>query len=271
MARGRRHEEEENHERWLVSYADYMTLLFAFFVVMFATSSADKHKAKQVSDSVRRAYGNEKPGTGDRSEPSVGAPPNAPQLQPAADPGPADPSGELRSALRMLEEELREEIELGKVQVRLEDRGVVISLQEAAFFRPGDDAILPEITGAIKKMARVLTKAKNPIRLEGHTDAAPISGRRFATNWHLSTARALSMFGFLTVNHHLAAARFTIAGYGDTVPVDGNDTPEGRARNRRVDVVLMQSPRHDAATEAVVKPREAVHLPVAGPGGRDRV
>lgn len=262
MVRRQRHEEEENHERWLVSYADYVTLLFALFVVMFATSNANRAKAKQLSDSVRRAYGQNQAA----QEPI----PRASELSHPSKPATAsDTSGELAATLRMLREELRTEIALAKIQVKVEDRGIVISLREAAFFRPGDDAILPEISESIEKMARVLARSDNLIRLEGHTDSMPISSRRFATNWHLSTARALSMFGLLTADHRLEAARFTITGYGDTAPVESNATPDGRARNRRVDVVLMKKSFSRATTaEALANPPGAADLPPAGAQAR---
>ncbi len=222
---------EENHERWLVSYADYVTLLFAFFVVMFAISQADRSKAQQVSESVKKAYGSsERPAVPPRTVPVKRAgPPETP----------VEGLAEFVPSLEFLSKELEEEIKSGKVRISMEARGLVVTLQETAFFRSGDDSILPQTEPAIAKIADAIRKISNPVRLEGHTDSTPICTLRFKSNWHLSTARAISMMEMLRDHFGLAPNRFAVAGYADTVPVETNDTTEGRARNRRVDIVIL--------------------------------
>ena len=253
MARAKKHAEHENHERWLVSYADFITLLFAFFVVMFASSQTDKVKAKQVSDSVKEALENggmpsavkelwggtvDEKGPGNAQMRGPGGAKKAekePEVKPPAPPV----SAELLPSMEYLTRELQEEIKTGKIQMRLEARGLIISLREAAFFGSGDDAINAGSLASIGKLAAVLQTLPNPVRLEGHTDSVPIHNSRFRSNWELSAARSIAMLEVLSSRYQISAGRFAVAGYADTVPVASNDTEEGRAHNRRVDIVIL--------------------------------
>jgi len=255
------HAEHENHERWLVSYADFITLLFAFFVVMFASSQTDKSKAKQVADSVKEAIEeggikasvrevlggtvNER-GQGNAQMRGPGGVQKMQNHAKGQDQGGdmvAKPekvvAAELIPSMNFLQKELQSAIQAGKVEVHLEPRGLVISLRQAAFFPSGEDTIAPETFPTVEKIADVIQKLPNPVRLEGHTDAIPIHTARFDSNWELSAKRAIAMMKLLTGNFGLAKNRLAISGYADTVPVDTNDTPEGRAHNRRVDIVIL--------------------------------
>lgn len=242
--RRRHHAAHENHERWLVSYADFITLLFAFFVVMFATAQGDKEKARQVSASVKEALeqgqlstavakvlGRKPPGADARK---VAAAPEAPE-PPAAQTHPAD----LTKTIEILEASLAEEIEGGKVGMKLEGRGLVISLRESAFFASGDDAISPASLPTLSKIAAEAREMSNPIRLEGHTDSIPIHTPRFRSNWELSAARAIAMMELMRVEFGVPTERMSIAGYAEIAPVDTNQTTDGRSRNRRVDLVVL--------------------------------
>jgi chemotaxis protein MotB len=250
----RRHEHaaHENHERWLVSYADFITLLFAFFVVMFASTQADKEKARQVSQSVKEALeqgqlsaavanvlGRGKhesarpPQNPDRVNESENLPPLPPAVVTA--PHPAD----LAKTVEILKAGLAAEVKGGKVGLKLEGRGLVISLHESAFFGSGDDAVAPASLSILAKIAAEAQAMSNPIRLEGHTDSIPIHNPRFRSNWELSAARAIAMMELLRERFAIPAERMSIAGYADNAPADTNETPEGRARNRRVDLVVL--------------------------------
>jgi len=256
MARKKSHPEHENHERWLVSYADFITLLFAFFVVMFASSQTDKSKAQQVADSVKEAIEdggikatvkevlggtvNEK-GKGNaqfRGPGGVNQMKNPPKVEEEEKPKTGQPA-ELLPSLKYLTKELESAIKDGKVDVHLEPRGLVISLRQAAFFPSGEDTIAPETFPTVEKIAEVIGKLPNSVRLEGHTDAIPIHTARFESNWELSAKRAIAMMKLLTGNFGLPKQRFAIGGYAETAPVDSNDTAEGRAHNRRVDIVIL--------------------------------
>jgi chemotaxis protein MotB len=253
MARAKKHPAHENHERWLVSYADFITLLFAFFVVMFATSQTDKAKAKQVSESVKEALENggvtamvrevmggtvDEKGKGNAQMRGPGGAKKA-EKEPPPKPLAPPPVAELLPSLQYLTHELQDEIKTGKIEMRLEPRGLVISLREAAFFPSGGDAIVPGSLGSIQKVSGVLQGLPNPVRLEGHTDSVPIHTPRFRNNWELSAARSIAMLDVLSNKFHVAAERCSVAGYADTAPVASNDTEEGRSRNRRVDIVIL--------------------------------
>jgi chemotaxis protein MotB len=247
MARRKAHPKHENHERWLVSYADFITLLFAFFVVMFASSQADKGKAKQVSDSVRDALEGGKmsavlasilggaPGDKGKGNAQMKGPGGVNAFAPPLAARPSDltvPQAGLNSALKA-------EIDLGELKITMEARGLVISLREAAFFPSGDDTILPSADPSLHKIASAIQKLPNAIRMEGHTDSIPIHTARFRSNWELSAARAIAMLELFMTRFQIPAERLCLGGYAETVPVESNDTPEGRAHNRRVDIVIV--------------------------------
>lgn len=176
----------ENHERWLVSYADFITLLFAFFVVMFASSQTDKARARQVSQAVEKAF---EQGTSFGVSPAVAkilggtvgdigqgnAQMRGPGgVQKSKDVGSNESVLELLPSLKRLDKELEDEIKAGNLEVRLEPRGLVISLRESAFFPSGED-VLPESTmPTLKKVAEAIAAVPNAIQLEGHTDSRPI-------------------------------------------------------------------------------------------------
>jgi len=247
MARKRKMPHAENHERWLISYADFITLLFAFFVVMFASSQADKGRAQEVSDSVKRALEGEKLTSlvsvlwgGSIQDAGRGA---------AMMRGPGgvvkvaeekkDPKvAELLPSLKVLSEELRKEIEAGRIQISMEQRGLVVSFKQAALFPSGEDVIAADGVEGLKKVAEAIEKLPNPVRLEGHTDAIPIKTARFRSNWELSAGRSIAVMEMLA-SCGVPSGRMSIAGYADTAPVASNDTEEGRARNRRVDLVIL--------------------------------
>jgi chemotaxis protein MotB len=243
------HRPHENHERWLVSYADFITLLFAFFVVMFAATQ--KNQAKQVSASVREAleHGqlsavlNTALGRGKHESITASV---TPDPSPTHEPRPATVEPErhpadLTKSLAKLQEALAEELKSGKVQLRLDARGLTISLREAGFFESGDATVEPASIPAIGKIAAVIRDLPNSVRLEGHTDAQPIHTFRFHSNWDLSTARAIAMLELLRDRFEIPTASMAVAGYAENVPADTNETEEGRAHNRRVDVVILSA------------------------------
>ena len=250
MARRRKHEAHENHERWLVSYADFITLLFAFFVVMFASGQTDKAKAKQVSESVKEALenGGITPAIaailgGTIDDRGVG---NAQRKGPGGSetrtlPRTEGTVAELQPALLKLTSLLRDDIQSGKIQLDLKARGLVVSLREAAFYASGDDHVLPQSFPMIEKLTVVVKTLPNPMRLEGHTDSVPISNARFRSNWELSAARGIRMLELLAARYGIPAGRMAVAGYADTMPLADNETEEGRAKNRRGDVVLLNA------------------------------
>ena len=269
MARKKKPAEHENHERWLVSYADFITLLFAFFVVMFASSQTDKAKAKQVSESVQQAFANgaslgitpavakilggtvDDKGQGNAMMKGPGG------AQRANKDSPPDQVVELMPSLQRLSVELAQEVKAGKLQVNLEPRGLVISLRQAVFFPSGTDATDPKTYPIVEKLAKVLNEIPNPIRLEGHADAVPIHNERFRSNWDLSAARSIAMLDLFTSRFGVKRERLAITAYAETNPVDSNETPEGRAKNRRVDVVILNMLQKTAVPSTKPQPSHA--------------
>jgi len=249
----RRAASHENHERWLVSYADFITLLFAFFVVMFASSQKDKSAAKAVSDSVREAIEHGQMSTvmsmvlgrgrHENSKPPVN--PEKVKISENQPPQIGNPTNhhpeDLAKSMQKLAKGLDAELKTGKIQLTLEVRGLVISLREAAFFASGDDTVEPASFPILAKIAEVMKGLPNSVRLEGHTDSRPIHTSRFRSNWELSTARAIAMLEILSQRYQIPPERLCVAGYAENAPSDTNDTEEGRAHNRRVDVVLLTS------------------------------
>ena len=247
----KKHAAHANHERWLVSYADFMTLLFAFFVVMFASTQNNKNQAKDVSDSVRQALEHgqfsaalstvlgrgrheakkaplSKDATPERENPNA-PPPTRPTAHPP----------DLAQSLDTLQKGLDADLKTGKLQIRLDARGLIISLREKAFFASGDSSVAPDSLPMLAKIAIVVQSLPNSVRLEGHTDARPIHTSRFQSNWELSAARSIAMLELLRDRFQIPQSRMAIAGYAENSPVDTNDTEEGRAHNRRVDLVLL--------------------------------
>jgi chemotaxis protein MotB len=263
MARKKKHPEHENHERWLVSYADFITLLFAFFVVMFASSQADKGKAQQVSESVKKALEGEKmsavvaavlggtaadKGQGNVQMKGPGGTQKLTDQKPEDQkPGEQKPDEqkktqklvELMPSLKVLSAELRTEIDAGRVQVQMEPRGLVISFRQAALFPSGEDVVSQAAYPSLDKLASAMIKIPNPIRLEGHTDAVPIKTARFHSNWELSTARSIALLELLSSRFQVPVQRISVAGYAANAPVASNGSEEGRAKNRRVDIVIL--------------------------------
>lgn len=243
MAKKRKAGDHPNHERWLVSYADFMTLLFAFFVMMYANSQTNKEKATMISHAFREALtegtfgpalsrllNNNPPKPGQIPQSNVAVLP-----QPEKKPRPV----ELLPSLHQLNDTLKKEIASGRLEVRMERRGLVISLKEATFFPSGGDILEPTTLPMLEVIATEIKRYPNPIRLEGHTDSIPIKTSRFRSNWDLSAARGIAMLELFAERYGVHRSRMAISGFADTAPVASNETDEGRRRNRRVDIVVL--------------------------------
>ncbi len=264
MARRRRHREEEpeNHERWLVSYADFITLLFAFFVVMYAISSVNEGKYRVLSNSLVNAFTNKTVEAG--GQPIMilpGAPilPPKPVTKPdkAMDAPEVDPVKErqrekMHDVAADIMGALQPLVAQGQVRLLETSRGVTIEINDSILFSPGLARLQPESAYALQVVAGVLADSDFPITIEGHTDNVPISTAQFPSNWELSAVRATTVLRLFN-EVGVGAERLTAIGYGDTRPVEANFTAEGRARNRRVSI-LIDSARPEAPTELVSKP-----------------
>ncbi|MDQ2946538.1 MAG: OmpA family protein, partial [Acidobacteriota bacterium] len=239
MTRKRKHAEHVNHERWVISYADFVTLMFALFVAMYAISLKDHSSGKRVAESVRNAMA-----TGGLAntvrvfmakEPVKGA--QIRKDDQKASPQTADPS--LLEPFRRLTEQLKTQVDAGAIRLRLGARGLVITLEEKSFFPSGDDTIYTRAYPSMERVAKIIAGLPNSVRLEGHTDSVPIYTERFKNNWELSTARSIAVLQLFETKFGLDSSRFAVAGYAQNIPVAPNDTEEGRARNRRVEIVIL--------------------------------
>jgi chemotaxis protein MotB len=237
-----------NRDRWLVSYADFVTLLFAFFVVLYAHSTANQREVHLIAASFRAAIGDRRVqeellnliGPGGAPPPALTSAPGPLTMAPPKEiTGQGSNGIELLPSMVQLNKSLEKEIREGRLEIRLERRGMIITLLESSFFPSGDNTILPNAKSTLERIAGTLKSLPNAIRLEGHTDAIPIHNARFRSNWELSAARGIALMEMFTGSFGLPSQRMSIAGFADTAPVASNETPEGRARNRRVDIVVL--------------------------------
>jgi len=256
MARKKEPEKAANHERWLVSYADFITLLFAVFVTLYAMSQTDKQKVEQVAASYRSAFGvtsgssSGKPSIMKKTD-LMPIPSMKPAIKNPEKPKKTAEDGtvkiqatkkEFKEILVSIEKFLATQNALDKVNVEITRRGLVVSLKEAGFFDSGSAAVKPASFGIITKIAEALLPYSNPISFEGHTDNIPIlRSQTFPSNWELSTARATNLAHFFLDRHGFTPQKISVTGYGEFRPVADNNSEAGRKQNRRVDIVLMGS------------------------------
>jgi|SRR5579871_725072 chemotaxis protein MotB len=258
MSRRRHRSRNANHERWLVSYADFITLLFAFFVVLFSSSQVDARKIGKLAMSIQVAFqelGVFPASTTqipmDAREPlpfsTVQAIENAKHAtelgrlsSPATDSLSSVADEENISTLQNeLEQALKHEIAVRSVALHRETEGLVISLREFGFFDSGSAELKPSAMPALDRIASILSIRVCHVRIEGHTDNVPIHTSVMTSNWELSTARATELVRLLIQRYNFAPDRLSAAGYAEYHPIASNDTPQGRAQNRRVDLVVL--------------------------------
>jgi chemotaxis protein MotB len=237
----RRWTDHVSHERWLVSYADFVTLLFAFFVVMYASAEMDQKKAGRLSVAIESAF--QQLGIFQADGHKAGKIPHKIPLSGSRTPGgESQVKDDLSAVQSELENALAVEIKRKEIAVHLEPDGLVISLREAGFFDSGSAAMKAQAEDAFRRVAQVLQEHPYGVRIEGHTDTVPIHTSQFASNWELSTARATELVKLLIEEHGIAAERLSAAGYAEFHPVASNATSKGRQLNRRVDVVILTVP-----------------------------
>lgn len=248
MARRRtREDEHENHERWLVSYADFITLLFAFFVVMYALSSVNEGKYRVLSDSMVSAFRNAPLNTSGQLPLITPTPPatqkptimiNKDKAKEAAKEAVKQRQRDkMRNVAKDILDVMAPLIATGKVRVLETSRGVTIEINDSILFAPGQALLQPTLVKAMSAIAEVLAASDFPITIEGHTDNVPISTSQFPSNWELSAVRATTVLRLFN-DAGVASERLTAIGYADTRPVEPNLLADGRARNRRVSILI---------------------------------
>ena len=254
--RKKAHEKEPNLERWLVSYADFITLLFAVFVMLYAMSIVDQKKMEEVQASIQSSFSGPQtltPALKVIGNKDFGLIPEA--VEP---PVPSQAQDEAAAAAEAQEfSQIKEEVQANlqeygaknEVQLTINERGLVTSLKEAGFFPSGTDKVQPEALPLLDKIASSISRYANTIRIEGHTDNVPVNSPAFPSNWELSTARANSLVHYLIEKHGFKGAKLSVTGYAEYRPIADNVTEEGRKLNRRVDIVMLS--RKGAQGEAL--------------------
>lgn len=233
-------EEHENHDRWLVSYADFITLLFAFFVVMYALSSLNEGKYRVLSNSLVTAFRSaESTGGGPMILPN----PQLTSIRPSLRPKTTAQQAREAQAERMkkvatdVTQVMSPYATQGQVAVIETERGITVEISDSLLFSPGRAELAPAAEQAIQAVGAVFATTAFPVTIEGHTDNLPISTPSFPSNWELSAVRATTVLRIM-MSAGVTPDRLTAIGYGDQRPVAGNDSAEGRARNRRVAIQL---------------------------------
>ena len=273
MARRRKkhgEEEHENTERWLVSYADFITLLFAFFVTMYSISRVDGNKLGSAVESLQRALGSVIAVQISQRDPGVFQVNHAPSMVNITpiQGGKGQLHGE-KEYFEKLAKEIKKKVDtisktkpgsnemnLNQIKFIIEKRGLVIRVSEHLFFRSGDASILPEFTSLLNILGMTLEKIPNHIRIEGHTDIVPINTAKFPSNWELSTTRATNVLRYFLTQFHFDPENLSATGYGEFRPIDSNETVRGKYQNRRVDFVILSIKEMESEPQRETPPKE---------------
>jgi chemotaxis protein MotB len=259
---GRKHkvEEPENHERWLVSYADFITLLFAFFTTMYAISNVDNKKLNSMVESMREAFGGGRDTASPRPMPRDAE--NATNRIFDIIQREEDWRIRSRAEIKVLKKKVDEKVKglgiTGAVRTVVDERGLVVHVSEACGFQPGRAEIRRETYPLFDALGNSIKEMDNDIQVQGHTDNKPISNSMFRSNWELSTTRATNVLRYLIDRFRIPPKRFSAAGYGEYYPMADNRTEEGRSKNRRVDIIVLLT-RYGVESEMAAKTASIGH------------
>jgi len=233
-----------SHERWLVSYADFITLLFAFFTTLYAISTVDAQKLESMVASMQDAFAQGDLPAGLRDKRGTGGLPKTidiPARPPSTGEGVEGRGNRAVSAAELkaqLATELADQVDQGLVDIEIDPRGLVVSIREAGSFPTGRADLSPVAREVLTKVGRAIVDVTNAVRVEGHTDDVPIHTAVYRSNWELSTARATTVVAFF-LDQGFDPTRLSAAGYAEYHPRVENDSETGRARNRRTDIVVL--------------------------------
>lgn len=238
-------EHVDNHERWLVSYADFITLLFAFFIVMYAVSSVNEGKYRVLSSSLVSAFKNDNstPSQSTEFSPiSIQQSNQADSIKLIDNPGilKTKKQERMKSMAKNILHALEPLVKDGQVRVAQSSLGITVEINASVLFSPGQAKLADSSSLTLQAVAHVIKGHEHEIHVEGHTDNLPIHTENFPSNWELSSARASSVIR-LFIENGVEAHRLTAIGYGENRPIETNETPEGRKRNRRVTVMILST------------------------------
>lgn len=239
MARRRRQEDPINHERWLVSYADFITLLFAFFVVMYSISSLNEDKYKVLTESIEGVFQQQ-----DRSIKPIPLGDERVKGQGEANAEAGQPKDPLESIAEQIRDQFDGLLGDGQFKVRANEMWLELELSSSLLFPSGDAIPHQDAFDIIEKISNILAPYDNPVQVEGFTDNRPISTAQYPTNWELSASRAASIVRLLAIDG-VKPERLAAVGYGEFRPIADNTDAVGRARNRRVVLVISRHTDQD--------------------------
>lgn len=264
----KRNQDHSSNDRWMVSYADFVTLLFAFFVVLYASAQVDKKKMAVLSEAIRSGFAS----LGVGKDAVTVVLPNSTAVS-LTDKTPNQPDAQ-EAIKQKLEQTLSKELQKQTVVLRQTPEGIIISLREVGFFESGSATLRASSMDTFDRIASVLSTLRSNVRIEGHTDTVPIHNAQFNSNWELSSARATEVIRLLLTREDIQPARLSASGYGEYHPVADNSNEEGRRSNRRVDLVILV-PAGTPTSAALATPAvsgsalpEAKQSPVAAPPNR---
>lgn len=248
-------------ERWLVSYADFITLLMVFFVIMYSIAQVDKRKYQVVAESLRRAFGGEPAAvvSPDINQSGVGAGANAPSPVSIESFPPRQP--DTLDVVTNIGEVLAGSGISGEVAVNNNAEGVLISLSERLLFQAGSADIQPSAKAVLDQLAGMFKNIPNDVRILAHTDPTPPVNPRYPTNWDLSTARAVNIVRYFVEYGGIEPTRLTAAGQAEYHPIFPNDTPEHMAFNRRADIIIVYTLDKANVSVGIVPPIRIPGIP----------
>jgi chemotaxis protein MotB len=223
---------EEVSEKWAIPYADFLTLLLCLFIALFAMAQAGKQAALEYAQAFAKAFGMQLVPFEESLPKQILPQPVVPRSEPT------EKGRRIQRQIRELEEMLKRMGLEGEFKVSYEVIGIRLILQEKILFPSGSAELKPETYPILDKLYEILKDLPNPVEVEGHTDSIPISTEKFPSNWELSTARASSIVRYF-IAKGINPERLKASGYADTKPIASNATPEGRAQNRRVEIVIL--------------------------------
>jgi chemotaxis protein MotB len=233
MLRRKSEEDKENLERWLLTYADLITLLLAFFVMLYVFSKQDSRKYDAMTMQLKAIF------SGGAGVVVEGGRTGSQTIE-AASEGPSE-----IQIRRELEKQIKEITQPGSqennISVITDERGIVIRIMDKAFYDTGKADLKEKARAALDKIAPVIKTLPNEIRIEGHTDNVPISTQEFRSNWELSTRRATEVVRYLVEKGEISPKRISAAGYAEYRPVAENDSEENRALNRRIEIIVVRN------------------------------
>jgi chemotaxis protein MotB len=231
VKRGKKEGEHENQERWLLTYADLITLLLGLFVILYAMSKIDAGRYAELVQALGGVFGGAQQGT------MAG---NHGIIEP-----PIQIVGERQRIEQEIKHQMKENLSKGLMSVEQNERGITVHMMEELLFPSGSAELKQSSLAALDTLASILTTLRNDVRVEGHTDNVPIHTQLYPSNWHLSVSRAMNTAYYLMGDKRLDPERLSVTGYSEYRPLSPNTSDENRSRNRRVDIVIVTDVPHD--------------------------